>query len=77
VPVQIANLAGVIAIAAGRDHSLALDSTGGVWAWGDNSGSQLGDGTTVASTVPVQVSNLSGAIAIAGGGRHSLAIVKR
>jgi Regulator of chromosome condensation (RCC1) repeat len=39
-------LQGVVAIAAGQNHSLALKSNGEVWAWGDNSLGQLGIGTT-------------------------------
>jgi hypothetical protein len=56
-----ANLSEVIAIEAGRYHSLALKADGTVVAWGFNWG-----------TVPA---NLSGAIAIAAGGSHNLALV--
>ena len=36
------------AVAAGFDHSLAADTTGHAWAWGDNHYGQLGDGSTLA-----------------------------
>jgi alpha-tubulin suppressor-like RCC1 family protein len=62
------------AIAAGLRHSLALRDDGTVWAWGDNSVGQLGDGTTTNRGAPVQVSNLDGIIAVAAGGSHSLAL---
>ena len=45
MPVQVSSLTGVIAIAAGESHSLALNSNGTVWAWGRNNYGQLGDGT--------------------------------
>jgi alpha-tubulin suppressor-like RCC1 family protein len=67
---------GVIAtaVAAGVNHSLALDSTGQVWAWGANDSGQLGDGTTTTRTTPVKVSGLSGIKAIAAGSSYSLAV---
>ncbi len=48
-----------------------------LWAWGDNSSGELGDGTNVNSNVPVQVTNSTGMpdiIAIAAGQFHSLAL---
>lgn len=86
-PVQVSGLSDVVAIAAGGvaryyydgnyanygGHSLALKSDGTVWAWGNNSYGQLGDGTTTNRTTPVQVVGLSDVVAIAAGAFHSLA----
>ena len=73
VPVRVAGLSGVIAVAAGNRHSLALRSDGTVWAWGDNSYGQLGNGSTASSSVPVQVRDLTGCQSLAAGGGHALA----
>ena len=45
----------IVQIAAGADHSLALDSDGALYAWGSNAYGQLGNGTTTNSSVPVAV----------------------
>jgi alpha-tubulin suppressor-like RCC1 family protein len=42
-------------VAAGQGHSLAVRSDGTLWAWGDNSSAQLGNGTLVSTNRPVQV----------------------
>lgn len=57
-------------IAAGRYHSLFLDSTGRVWSVGANARGQLGDGTTTDRQSPVSV--MTGVKAIAAGAYHSL-----
>jgi alpha-tubulin suppressor-like RCC1 family protein len=69
-PVRVQNLSGLLTIAAGGGHSLALKPDGTVWAWGENFNGQLGDNRLT----PVQVQNLSGITAIAGGSFHSLAL---
>src|SRR5690349_4544615 len=61
-------------VAAGVDHSLVVRLDGTVWAAGDNSDGQLGDGTTVSRHVPVRVRGLRGAVAVAAGTGHSLAL---
>src|SRR5205085_1017470 len=78
-PVAVSGLHGVVAIAGGAYHSLALKSDGTVWTWGYNFYGVLGNGTTTTtspsgSTTPAAVSGLSGVVAIAGGQVHSLAL---
>jgi alpha-tubulin suppressor-like RCC1 family protein len=75
-PVSVSGLAGAIitAVSAGTDHSLALKNDGTVWAWGDNSEGQLGDGTKTASATPVAVSGLTNVTAIAATNRRSYAM---
>ncbi|MCX6378835.1 MAG: Ig-like domain repeat protein [Armatimonadetes bacterium] len=75
VPVQVSNshLTGVVQIAGGGIHSLALTSDGLVLAWGDNTYGQIGDGTFGERHTPTYVSGYT-YLQIAGGGGHSLAL---
>ncbi|MFA7150813.1 MAG: prepilin-type N-terminal cleavage/methylation domain-containing protein [Candidatus Paceibacterota bacterium] len=86
-PVQVVGpngsgyLTDIIKISAGYHHSLALKSDGTVWAWGENSLGQRGDGTTVLyNYTPVQVVGpggvgyLTNITDIAAGFRHSFAL---
>lgn len=50
--------------AAGTEHSLAVTGTGRVYAWGDNTHGQLGDGTRNESSVPIDITwTVTGSIA--------------
>ncbi len=67
----------ITAISAGEYHSLALDNTGKVWAWGMGTYGQLGNGGNSVQPTPVAVTASWGSntiIAIAAGGTHSLAL---
>src|SRR4051794_34884668 len=72
-PLRVSALSGVVAIAAGCHHSLALKSDGTVWAWGYNSFGQLGDATNTNRFTPVRVSGVDQVKVIAGGWWYSLA----
>ncbi len=69
----------VTAIAAGAGHTLALASDGTLYAWGQNTWGQLGDGGTLGQRTPVAVT-MSGVlagkavVAIAAGSGHSVAL---
>lgn len=74
-PVQVSGLTGVVDVAAGANHSLALTSNGTVWSFGADNEGQLGDDTAlVQKATPVPVSALTNIVAIAAGGNHSLAL---
>ena len=74
-PVQVTGLTGIIMISAGSDHSLALDNTGKVWAWGNDGFGQLGDNAAlVHQPTPVAVTGLPTIIDIEAGYNHSLAL---
>lgn len=51
----IPNLTDVVQVAAMGSSAFALRSDGTVWAWGDNAGGSLGDGTTTSTSTPIQI----------------------
>jgi alpha-tubulin suppressor-like RCC1 family protein len=70
-----APLSNVVALAGGTDHTCAMLNTGGAMCWGNNDAGQLGNGTTVGSSLPVPVSGLSNTVAIAAGEQGSCAVL--
>ncbi len=82
-------LENIIHVSAGRsgEHSLAVEKTGHVWAWGRNNHGQLGNDSTTDENLPVQVVGpdidgdgisdevyLNNIIAVSGGADHSIAL---
>ena len=72
----------IVSMAAGHTHSVALRSDGVVFAWGDDSSEQIGNGVgspevcTGAPCVsrPLAVANTTGMISISARGQHNLAL---
>lgn len=73
-PVTVLGLTGVLQVAAGQSHAIALKGDGTVWTWGDNGNGQLGTGTTTDSSVPVLVAGLPPIAAVGAGQATSFAI---
>lgn len=77
-PQQVPGLTEVTYLAGGAYHSLALRADQTLWVWGNNNQGQLGNGSTLRSTLPIQVTGLGGSGRVrsaAGGWGHSLAVL--
>ncbi|BEP11718.1 hypothetical protein acdb102_00290 [Acidothermaceae bacterium B102] len=74
-PVVSVGLTKITAIAGGAYSAYALRADGTVWAWGDNSYGQLGNGgpPSERTNVPVQVSGLTDVVGIAAGNQAAYA----
>ncbi|WP_153730443.1 RCC1 domain-containing protein [Sporosarcina obsidiansis] len=68
----------IVAIGAGGYHSLAVDESGHVWAWGLNSFGQLGSpvglGTPPSTVEPTRVPGLVEVVSVEAGAEHSVAL---
>jgi len=73
----VPGLTGIVQVAAGA-HTLAVDSSGMVWAWGEDYSGELGNGTRNqppgAFPSPALVPGLTGVTSVAVGDGFSLAL---
>jgi alpha-tubulin suppressor-like RCC1 family protein len=74
-PVLLSGLSNTVQLAAGLNHSLALDGAGRVRGWGHNAYGQVGDGTSGTNRLtPTLVPALTEVVSLAAGHNHSLAV---
>ncbi|WP_224244544.1 RCC1 domain-containing protein [Hyalangium gracile] len=73
-PGRVQGLPSVVALAAGHTHVLALRADGTVWAWGDNSVGQLGNGSQGGASLPRKVRGVHGVVALAAAAGHSIVL---
>ncbi|WP_234320386.1 RCC1 domain-containing protein [Streptomyces sp. SBT349] len=77
VPAPVPGLTGVVDVAAGGAHALALEAAGQVLAWGDNSWGQLGTNRTGSwRAAPEPVLGLGRVKGVAAGCDFSLALLE-
>ena len=79
-PRLVPGLPQIVEIAAGHEHSLALDSAGRVWGWGHNQFMQVGEPAILSVPSPQLITWTNvvwpgGMKHIAAGGFHSMAVV--
>lgn len=61
-------------IASGYNHTVAIKTEGTLWAWGNNSVGQLGNGTTTNRNVPTNIGTTSDWKTVAIGTNHTVAL---
>jgi len=78
LPVAVAKLTDIVAIAATEDTAFALDSHGRVWAWGNNTQGEVGTGSSENTfDEPVEIASLGeGNVGLANGidSEHEIAV---
>lgn len=75
-PVEVLDVAEAVAVFANSNASFALGASGVLWAWGQNSNGQLGDGSSAERPRPVQVQRLPPVAAVGAGSLHTLALAQ-
>jgi alpha-tubulin suppressor-like RCC1 family protein len=77
-PVAVSGVTGIVSLGSGFYASCAVQNTGNVKCWGDDSGGQLGDGskTNNGPKAPVTVQGLNDAVAVSSGGFFACALRK-
>ncbi len=71
-PTKIPNTRNFLSVSSGCGHSVALDSSGFAWSFGDNSHGQLGLNHKSPTNVPTRISSLSEIQMISCGGYFTL-----
>ena len=79
VPVNVAELStGVMALAAGWQHSCALMLNGAIKCWGNNGNGQVGAGNLLLKVTATDVPRISApAVAVTAGREHTCAMINR
>ena len=75
-PTKIGTKSNWTQIASRKDHNLAINSDGELYAWGRNRYGVLGDGSTSERNKPTRIGTASNWTSIAAGSEHSLAVNK-
>jgi alpha-tubulin suppressor-like RCC1 family protein len=75
-PTKIDGLGEVRSLAAGGGHSVAIQTDGTVWTWGDNDRGQLGHGDTEHLSSPKKVEGITTAVAATCAYHHTVVLLE-
>ncbi len=73
-PTKQPDLNGVVKIAGGITHSIALTADGSVWMWGKNDKGELGTNNPDGNLIPVKVALGGKATSIDAGNNYSIVL---
>jgi YD repeat-containing protein len=73
-PIQIKSGTKFSSVSARNSRTLAIDTSGNLWAWGYNGNGLLGDETTTDSSTPIQIKSGTTFSSVTAGNYHTLAI---
>ena len=77
-PMQIGTATNWATVSAGGRHTVAVTTTGELWAWGGNSFGQLGDGTggccCDGESIPVRIGAATNWATVSAGYEHTIAV---
>jgi alpha-tubulin suppressor-like RCC1 family protein len=55
VPLAVPGVSNIVQLAGGEGHTCAMNASGAVWCWGENSAGQLGNASNTSSVTPVAI----------------------
>ena len=73
-PTQVGTDVTWASVSAGKYHTVALKTSGSLWAWGYNGYGQLGDGTLVSKNTPTQIGTATNWASVSAGGNYTAAV---
>jgi alpha-tubulin suppressor-like RCC1 family protein len=76
LPAKLRTISGVVEVACGDFHVLALNSAGEVWSWGQGADGQLGHGNASNQGTPSLIAGLPKIARIVCGGGHSAFVTR-
>jgi alpha-tubulin suppressor-like RCC1 family protein len=74
VSARVSTVPPTLRVAGGTSHSLAIDSTGAVWAWGSDVSGELGNGGGATQVSAVPIPDITGVSSIQGGDGFTVAL---
>jgi len=73
-PVRVGSATNWATVFTGSSHTVAVTTTGELWAWGSNTNGRLGDGTITTRNVPTRIGTATNWVRAFAGDSHSVAV---